>query len=210
MCEAHDHRRFLCKKCNVYFTRKHDLKRNGRRVLPRLVIEQSPSNITCNREGNASSNRPNTSTNAGISGYLSTSDSECEQVTGPINTANTSSSNIPTQPTDPIFHTTRMLECKSPIDLAKDLALSESDDDLADNKTTIAINTDKSGVIDTHEQSTNTTPDVKVTLQSQQEVYIRTFGQKDLGTYKIPKVTYNSQVGYLKSMRIHNKEVQTE
>ena len=52
---------------------------------------------------------------------------------------------------------------------------------------TITVNTDKSGIINTTEQATNTTPDIKVTLESQKEMYIRTFGKQDLGIIKYQK-----------------------
>ena len=44
--KSHDHRRFLCTKCNTYFGRPHDLKRNQiHEHGPQLRIHRSPSNI---------------------------------------------------------------------------------------------------------------------------------------------------------------------
>ena len=114
---------------------------------------------------------------------------------------------------DIIHQTTRLFEGKSPIDLAKDLSLSDTDDgsgaDLLKNINT-ATNTDQTGVISTQENSINTSPDIKITLDTQEEIYIRTFSKKDLGTYKVPRKEYNTQIGYLNSIKVNNKSAQTD
>ena len=111
---------------------------------------------------------------------------------------------------DIIHQTTRLFEGKSPIDLAKDLSLSDTDEESeveALENISTATNTDQTGVINTQENYTNTSPDIKITLDTPEEVYITTFG---LGTYKVPRKEYNTQIGYLNSIKVNNKSAQTD
>ena len=118
-----------------------------------------------------------------------------------------------------------MFEGVSPIELAKDLEISDGDSENEDPRVvsittnshsedpkvvSIATNIDTSGITKTKEGTTNTTPDVRITLSTQQDVYLRTFGNKDLGLFKIPKKEYNTQLGYLDSVQIHNTACQTD
>ena len=95
------------------------------------------------------------------------------------------------------------------------MALSDSDSDHEETDSnnapcTIATNTDNSGIVSTTDQATCTTPEVKITLDNQKEVYINSFGTKDLGLFKIPKKTYDTQVGHLNATKINNRCTQTD
>ena len=211
--EAHDHRRYLCRSCNIYYKRKHDLIR----IHPRLILQKSPSNIECNVPEHS---------NKGANNLLSTSKIEDHHTMIPNQPSTSTTLHCkPAQNIYPFTHTTRMFEGVSPIDLAKDLEISDGNSENEDprvvsiitnshsenpKEVSIATNTDTSGITKPKEGTTNTTPDVRITLSTQQDVYHRTFRNKDLGFFKTPKKEYNTQLGYLDSVQIHNTACQTD
>ena len=111
---------------HVIFTTRENTISKDMRIHPRLILQKLPSNIECNVPEHS---------NKGANNLLSTSKIEDH----PTMITNQSSSSTtlhcrPAQSIDPIIHTTRMFEGVSPIDLAKDLKISDSNSESEDPK----------------------------------------------------------------------------
>ena len=75
---------------------------------------------------------------------------------------------------------------QSPINLTQDLLLSSDETCTTPTTSRNSVNTGLHLLLD-KEKSTITSPEVKITLDSQKTVYLNTLGSNDLGEYKIPK-----------------------